>query len=46
MSANPQFAVLSIEGTGQESLETVSNSLADTVLIKTRSGNGNLESSQ
>ena len=31
---------------GQEPLETVSNSLADTVLIKTGSGNGDLESSQ
>ena len=38
--------MLIVETTGQESLETVSNSLADTVLIKTRSGNGDLESSQ
>lgn len=41
-----RFTVLSIETTGQESFETLSNSLADTVLIKTGSGNGNLESSQ
>jgi hypothetical protein len=40
------FTVLSVETTRQESLETVSNSLADTVLIKTGSGNGDLESSQ
>ena len=38
--------MLSVETAGQESLETVSNSLADTVLIKTGSGNGDLESSQ
>jgi len=45
-SVNQQFTVLSMETTGQEPLETVSNSLADTVLIKTGSGNGDLESSQ
>jgi hypothetical protein len=45
-SMNQQFTVLIVEITGQESLETVSNSLADTVLIKTGSGNGDLESSQ
>jgi hypothetical protein len=38
--------VLSVETTGLKPLETVSNSLADTVLIKTGSGNGELESSQ
>jgi hypothetical protein len=38
--------VLSVKTTGLEPLETVSNSLADTVLIKTGSGNGDLESSQ
>lgn len=38
--------MLSDETTGQEPLETGSNSLADTVLIKTGSGNGDLESSQ
>ncbi len=43
---NQHFTVLSIETTGQESFETVSNSVADTVLIKTGSGNGDLESSQ
>ncbi len=45
-ATNQQFTVLSVETAGQESLETVSNSLADTVLIKTGSGNGDLESSQ
>jgi hypothetical protein len=35
-----------METTGQEPLENVSNSLADTVLIKTGSGNGDRESSQ
>ncbi len=45
-SMNQRFTVLSIEADRQESLETVSNSLADTVLIKTGSGNGELESSQ
>jgi hypothetical protein len=35
-----------METTGLEPLETVSNSLADTVLIKTGSGNGDPESSQ
>ena len=43
---NRHFTVLSGETTSLESLETVSNSLADTVLIKTGSGNGDLESSQ
>jgi hypothetical protein len=38
--------VLSVEILGHEPLETGSNSLADTVLIKTGSGNGDLESSQ
>lgn len=38
--------MLSVEILGHEPLETVSNSLADTVLIKTGSGNGDLESSQ
>ena len=38
--------MLSFETTGQKPLETVSNTLADTVLIKTVSGNGDLESSQ
>ena len=38
--------MLSIEATGLEPRETISNSLADTVLIKTGSGNGDLESSQ
>jgi hypothetical protein len=45
-STNLQITVLSIETTQLEPLETVSNSLADTVLIKTGSGNGDLESSQ
>ncbi len=45
-SMNQRFTVLSIEATGQQPLETVSNTLADTVLIKTGSGNGDLESSQ
>ena len=45
-STNQHFIMLSVETTGQEPLETVSNSLADTVLIKTGSGNGDLESSQ
>lgn len=45
-STNQRFTVLSIETTGQQPLETISNSLADTVLIKTGSGNGDLESSQ
>ncbi len=45
-SMNQYFTVLSIETTGQQPLETISNSLADTVLIKTGSGNGDLESSQ
>ena len=45
-STYQHFTMLSVETTGQEPLETVSNSLADTVLIKTRSGNGDLESSQ
>lgn len=38
--------MLTIEVDGLEPLETLSNSLADTVLIKTGSGNGDLESSQ
>ena len=38
--------MLSVETTGLVPFETVSNSLADTVLIKTGSGNGDLESSQ
>ncbi len=45
-SMNQRFTVLSIEADRQEPLETASNSLADTVLIKTGSGNGDLESSQ
>ena len=45
-STNQHFILLSDETTGQEPLETVSNTLADTVLIKTGSGNGDLESSQ
>ena len=45
-STNQRFTLLSIESAGQQPLETVSNSLADTVLIKTGSGNGDLESSQ
>ncbi len=45
-STNERFTVLSIEAARQQPLETVSNSLADTVLIKTGSGNGDLESSQ
>ena len=43
---NQRFTVLSIESAGQQPVETISNSLADTVLIKTGSGNGDLESSQ
>jgi hypothetical protein len=43
---NQQFTVLIVETTGPEPLETVSNTFADTVLIKTGSGNGDLESSQ
>jgi hypothetical protein len=38
--------LLSGKNSGLEPLETVSNSLADTVLIKMGSGNGDLESSQ
>lgn len=45
-STYQHFTMLSVETTGQEPLETVSNTLADTVLIKTGSGNGDLESSQ
>ena len=45
-STYQNFTMLSVETTGQKPLETVSNSLADTVLIKTGSGNGDLESSQ
>ncbi len=45
-STNERFTVLSIEAARQQPLETVSNSLADTLLIKTGSGNGDLESSQ
>ncbi len=45
-STNQRFTLLRIESAGQQPLETVSNSLADTVLIKTVSGNGDLESSQ
>ena len=45
-STYQHFTMLSVETTGLEPLETVSNSLADTVLIKTGSGNGDLESSQ
>ncbi len=44
--ANQHFIVLTIGPNGQKPLEIVSNSLADTVLIKTGSGNGDLESSQ
>ena len=45
-STYQHFTMLSVKTTGLEPLETVSNSLADTVLIKTGSGNGDLESSQ
>lgn len=45
-STSQHFNVLSVETCGLKPLETVSNSLADTVLIKTGSGNGDLESSQ
>ncbi len=45
-STYQHFTMLSVETTGLAPLETVSNSLADTVLIKTGSGNGDLESSQ
>jgi hypothetical protein len=45
-STNQQFTVLSVETTGLKLLETVSNSLADTELIKAGSVNGDLESSQ
>ena len=38
--------MLIVKTTGLEPLETFSNSLADSVLIKTGSGNGDLESSQ
>ncbi len=38
--------MLSVKTTGLEPLETVSNTLADSVLIKTGSGNGDLEISQ
>jgi hypothetical protein len=46
LSSQRLVALLSGENGGLEPLETVSNSLADTVLIKTGSGNGDLESSQ
>ncbi len=46
IATNQRFTVLSMEAARQEPLETVSNSLADTVLIKTVSANGDLESSQ
>jgi hypothetical protein len=45
-STSQRFTVLSIEAAQHQPLETVSNSLADTLLIKTGSGNGDLESSQ
>ena len=45
-STNQQLTVLSGETTELKLLETVSNSLADTELIKAGSVNGDLESSQ
>jgi hypothetical protein len=43
---NQPFTLLTIDTNGKVSSATVSNSLEDSVLIKTGSGNGDLESSQ